>query len=437
MATGLAAARPAHAQADDEDAAIEEATNLNRKALEEYDNLNFDAARNILEEALQLCSKRGLNNHPIKARTHLHLAVVIMAGGPSRHDEAIRQFRKALAIQPDIKPTSRIANPEVQSAFNEAKRGLGAGPSGAASSDARSARSRSDAAAAAAGGTEKTSPPAATQPPPPTPEAQAAQSAPGSSREASPPAKTQATPNSSTGGPTEAGPGTRGATVAEAKVGKPEEEEEGGTEEEDETEAPQKSSWYLALGVGTGLGWTSGNGDINSQTKVTSKFGSSWLGHALPEVGYFVSRDVILSLQLRLQLVSGATSERDPSGTTCGSDHVCDPARGAFAALARITWLLGQGKLVPYLSAEAGGGQIRHLATFPNSVNNANCGSNPTHAMMCVDTVTAGPILLGPGAGVLLRATPGFGLTLGINSLVGFPDFTVHFDLNVGAAVEL
>ena len=434
LLTGLAAAPPALAQADDEDAAIEEATNLNRKALEEYDNLNFDAARNILEEALQLCSKRGLNNHPIKARTHLHLAVVIMAGGPSRHDEAIRQFRKALAIQPDIKPTSRIANPEVQSAFNEAKRGLGgAGLPGAASGDARLARTRSD--APAAGVPDQTSLPAAIQPPPTTPEAHTAPAAPGSSREASLPAKTQATPNPSTGGPTQAGASNGGATAAEAKVGQPDEEEEAGTEDEDET--PQKSSWYLALGVGTGLGWTSGNGDINSQTKVTSKFGSSWLGHAVPEVGYFVSRDVILSLQLRLQLVSGATSERDPSGTTCGSDHVCDPARGAFAALARITWLLGQGKLVPYLSAEAGGGQIRHLATFPNSVNNTNCGSEAAHPMMCVDTVTAGPILLGPGAGVLLRATPGFGLTLGINSLVGFPDFTVHFDLNVGAAVEL
>jgi hypothetical protein len=143
---------------------------------------------------------------------------------------------------------------------------------------------------------------------------------------------------------------------------------------------------------------------------------------------------MILSLQLRWQLVSGATSERDTSNTMCGPSHVCDPATGALAAFARMTWLFGEGVFVPYLSAAVGAGQIRHLATFPGAIN---CGGDPAHPVKCVDTVTAGPILLGPGVGLLLRATPHFGVILGVNTLVGFPQYTFHFDFNAGIALAL
>src|SRR5204862_4968282 len=121
----LAAAPRAHDQAEDQ-AVIEKITKMNKKAVEEYENLNFEEARKILKDALDLCSQNGLDKHPIKARTHIHLGVVILAGFKQR-EVAIKQFRKALEIQPDIKLTKSLANPEVQEAFDEAVAGMGNG----------------------------------------------------------------------------------------------------------------------------------------------------------------------------------------------------------------------------------------------------------------------------------------------------------------------
>ncbi|HTA20490.1 MAG TPA: tetratricopeptide repeat protein, partial [Polyangia bacterium] len=111
----------AHAQSDE---AIDKVTKMNKKAVEEYENLNFEESRKILKEALDYCAQNGLDKHPVKARTHIHLGIVILAGFKQR-EVAIKQFRKALEIQPDIKLTKSLANPEVQEAFDEAVAGMG------------------------------------------------------------------------------------------------------------------------------------------------------------------------------------------------------------------------------------------------------------------------------------------------------------------------
>jgi hypothetical protein len=54
----------------------------------------------------------------------------------------------------------------------------------------------------------------------------------------------------------------------------------------------------------------------------------------------------------------------------------------------------------------------------------------------CVDTVPAGPIFVGAGAGIMYNVSPAFALTLGTNVLVGFTKFTFHVDLNAGVAFE-
>jgi hypothetical protein len=53
-----------------------------------------------------------------------------------------------------------------------------------------------------------------------------------------------------------------------------------------------------------------------------------------------------------------------------------------------------------------------------------------------VDTVPAGPILVGAGAGIMYNVSPAFALTLGTNALVAFTKFTFHVDLNAGLAFE-
>src|SRR6266700_4896691 len=121
------AARDARAAAADENAAIGKITLLNRQAIEEYRRLNFDEAQRLLDQALDLAVSAGLSQHPVRARTYATLAVVT-AGGLKRRDVAVRLFRKALQIQPEIQLSAELASPEVQVAFDEAVQTLGREP---------------------------------------------------------------------------------------------------------------------------------------------------------------------------------------------------------------------------------------------------------------------------------------------------------------------
>lgn len=119
----LAAPRAARAQ---DRAAVEKVTQLNKKAVEAYENLDFEDARKLLKQALDLCATSGMEQHKLKARTHVHLGIVFV-GGMKQREIGIKQFRKALDIQPDISLTRALVNPDIQSAFDEAKSGGGGG----------------------------------------------------------------------------------------------------------------------------------------------------------------------------------------------------------------------------------------------------------------------------------------------------------------------
>ena len=53
---------------------------LNRAAMEDFDLLEFDAAKKQLTDALALVKKAKLDKHPVAARTHLNLAIVYGSG---------------------------------------------------------------------------------------------------------------------------------------------------------------------------------------------------------------------------------------------------------------------------------------------------------------------------------------------------------------------
>ena len=79
-----------------------------------------------------MCASAGLDKHPIRARTHIHFGIVAIVGFKQR-EVGIKQFRKALEVQPDIKLTKQLATPELQDAFEEAVlAGEGGGGGGAA-----------------------------------------------------------------------------------------------------------------------------------------------------------------------------------------------------------------------------------------------------------------------------------------------------------------
>jgi hypothetical protein len=93
---------------------------LNNKALADVDALDWDDAKRTLLNALLAGKKGGLDNHPLMARTYVHLGVVYITGFKNR-DKAVQCFMRALEIQPDITlSVGKATNTELEEAFREA-----------------------------------------------------------------------------------------------------------------------------------------------------------------------------------------------------------------------------------------------------------------------------------------------------------------------------
>ena len=123
----LLSQRPALAQ---DDAAVEKLVSMNKKALEDYDTLEWDAAKRTLLEALVTGKKAGLENHPIVARTYVHLGAVYITGFRDRQ-KGMQSFARALEIDPSIRLAKNMSTPELEAAFADAakqSRGRGAPP---------------------------------------------------------------------------------------------------------------------------------------------------------------------------------------------------------------------------------------------------------------------------------------------------------------------
>ncbi|MFL5307260.1 MAG: tetratricopeptide repeat protein [Polyangia bacterium] len=470
---------PSPAAAESADDAVAKITQFNRDAVNAYQAKKFDDARKVLKQALDLADANGLEQHPITARTHIHMGIVII-GGFKQRDLGIKQFKKALEIEPTINLTKALVTPELTDAFNEAKAEAKPDKGGAASAPPPATPPPAPEAAEP--------PAAATPPPPPAPEAPAPESSgAGLTHEQVTEAK-QGSAISITVGvspdlkfeklvlayrpegateflgremkavaegrygaeiPTTATAGnvvayyieaddaegnaiaTKGTVEApmtialsggHAIVKKKPEPGEGGEEEE----APDYR-YFAALSLGTGFGWATGVGDVNHDVSINPP-GMAWarLGHIAPEFGYWMSSSLMLSLQLRYQFVTGTTDVHS-------GGKVFHSANYAFAAFAKATWRWGEEKIHPFFSLSAGGGQIRHVVTFGSKLIPADCGPNMNQT--CIDTIAAGPILIGPGGGVTYDLTDRFAVVAQANSVLGFPNFTFNIDIDLGVAM--
>jgi hypothetical protein len=115
-----AALAPRAARAQDE-AVIDKLVQMNKKALDDYDTLDFDSAKKRLLDALMTGKKAGLDNHPVLARTYIHLGAVYFTGFKDRA-KALQSFGRALDIDPGIQLSKGIDTPEVTAVFQEAQR---------------------------------------------------------------------------------------------------------------------------------------------------------------------------------------------------------------------------------------------------------------------------------------------------------------------------
>jgi hypothetical protein len=471
VGVGLVLAGSARA-AEPDDEALNKIVELNKKALSLYEALDMEGAAALLRQALELCKRAQLDSHPTAARTHVHLGVVYVSGLKHR-EQGLAEFRLALAIDARIKITKSLINPEVQAAFAEAQ----------AAATAPAAENR-----------PLPFPTGQEAPPPSTtgenadyeinhPEVtEAMRNKPVAIKAQVPPglgaAKLMLAYRAENGDdflardmapvenaaswfqaeiPVEATQGKAVSYYIEAQnaddqslvhSGTPEaphrivlESESAPDEKAAPVPEPGKGSeeelggpglWFV-LAVGGGGGYYSGSPEMNPADASTppkaihvSGFGVARLLHLAPEIGYFQNDHLILSAQGRFQFVTGAQDVHLGQQTN-------RPAKMAFAGLVKATWFMGNpgARFRPFISAQAGAGQIRQSVKTPASANLTGCGTGPA----CADTVRGGMGLGGLGAGFTYRLNETFRVYAALNLLAGFPDFMLEADLNVGLAI--
>jgi hypothetical protein len=215
-----------------------------------------------------------------------------------------------------------------------------------------------------------------------------------------------------------------GATSSSTDQEEPEGEEEG-----------EGLSFWAAVTVGSGFGYHSGTPEANHTNDQGVSLKSSGIGMSRllqinPEIGYFHSDSFLLSLQGRFQMVSGASQVKGSNvanNSSACKGGICKPASLAVAALAKLTWFLGEpSRVMPFLTLAAGAGQIRQV------VDVGKLSGCP--ASGCKDTVVGGPVLLGPGAGLTIELSDAFLLVASANVLVGVPKFLANMDVSLGFA---
>jgi hypothetical protein len=453
----LGGARAARAAEEEDGETVGKITLLNRKAVEEYQNLNFDDAQRLLRDALELSATPRLAQNPIRARTYVNLGMVTF-GGLRQRDAAIKLFRKALRIEPEIRLSRALANPQIQEVFDEAIRGLGSEPSEAvvqrpAELSPDQALMHEPVRAAIAGHALSIGASADRR----LPMELMVLSYRPAGAEAFLEVKMQpqgagvfagVIPVSATtaGGHVQYFIEARGANgkrlAAQGSAADPIVVVLSGALPEIALTAPEGPSQpgsnerhlVFAVMTGTGFGWTSGMGEVRQQQVTPSGFAWARVAHIAPEIAYRVNAHLMLGVQGRIQIITGATEFRPPDAApSCGSDGVCSPAKAAFAAFAKGTWFFRDPSSAfrPYVSLSLGGGLIRHVA---QAGNKTDCGASQHDK--CLDTVAEGPILFGPGAGFHYRLSDGFGLVLAIEALAGAPTFSMDGDTNLGVAYQ-
>ena len=185
---------------------------------------------------------------------------------------------------------------------------------------------------------------------------------------------------------------------------------------------PKKKTVFVSVALGTGGGYVTGQTEV-AQSDVSCCFAQSMF-HIFPEIGYYFSRQMSVSAAFRMGFAVGA--------------NIKGHASAAPAGLLRLRYALAESGEGLQVSGAIGGGIIRNTI----KVEEAEDG-------MDVDTTASGPFLLGGGVGYLKSMSRAMSLVAELNGILGIkggveelgpcpnsgcvrPNNGMQFDLNLG-----
>jgi hypothetical protein len=170
---------------------------------------------------------------------------------------------------------------------------------------------------------------------------------------------------------------------------------------------------FFGVGLGSGYGYhRTQRLEFYREAVIEQGWIPSGMLHLAPEVGYQVGSTFAISVLARLQVISQTGS---------GDMRVGNPARSAFAVLARPQLLFGPRNVQLNLSGYLGGGDGFRLTVPPQLPK-----------FRRNDSVRGGPLVAGAGLGVLFHLTSHVALAADTRWLFGFPDFAGVADLALG-----
>jgi hypothetical protein len=449
---------------------------LNRYAMQLFDDMNFQLAEKTLLEALGVVEKSNLANGPAGLATHGNLAVLYSIG-LKNSDKAVFHFKKALAIKPDLKMGKQRATPETEANLARAKAEVASGGGRAVEPPAERAETPSGSGMKCPTGGEVQSGDEITIKCSTGADLRPAtivlyyKANGGEQYQMIPMAKSSTVGGTTNWSATIPGSDTkarlvpyyvearsqRGTSIAlsgrdespslivvkgaDAPAGAPTASADGDSPDEEEAEPEEiddknplarlererrkeqegsTGTWWLSLGIGSGVGYASGHATEafgGSGVSFTPGIALASLGHAVPEIGYFVSRNTAISLAGRLQYIGSG-----PNGI----------ATGALTALLRLSFYSEDGeKLRWYFAPTVGAGE-----GFRFQVDAAVIDEKGDVKQTVKDTVRGGPFVAGAGTGMLYRLTRHWRWTVDTQFLLGIPKVSAVLDVTTGGRWE-
>jgi hypothetical protein len=174
-------------------------------------------------------------------------------------------------------------------------------------------------------------------------------------------------------------------------------------------------SFLVGMGVGAGYGYyPTSRLDFRSDLRIQSNLGPAGVVLLTPEVGYQISRTVAVGLQVTWELLSG-------SGI--GDAQAGSPATRSITVLGRGSYHFGDGRLQLVASGFVGGGHGFRLVVPPL----------PEQGLRRNDSVRGGPVVMGPGLGLLFHLHPHAAVIAESRVMAGFPRMAALVDGRIGA----